>query len=63
MDTADSGDSDSCFSKSCGKKIFSADYGVPVPIGTEGTVSGSQLSEVQSAAGGRKKLSVVPHRK
>jgi len=34
-----------------------------VPIGTEGTVSGSQLSEVQYAAGGRKKLSVVPHRK
>jgi len=34
-----------------------------VPIGTEVTVSGSQLSEVQSAAGGRKKLSVVPHRK
>jgi len=34
-----------------------------VPIGTEGTASGSQLSEVQTAAGGRKKLSVVPHRK
>jgi len=34
-----------------------------VPIGTEVTVSDSQLSEVQSAAGGRKKLSVVPHRK
>jgi len=34
-----------------------------VPIGTEVTASGSQLSEVQSAAGGRKKLSVVPHRK
>jgi len=27
------------------------------------TVSGSQPSKVQSAAGGRKKLSVVPHRK
>jgi len=34
-----------------------------VPIGTEVTVSGSQFSAVQSAAGGRKKLSVDPHRK
>jgi len=27
-----------------------------VPIGTEGSVSGSHLSQVQTAAGGRKKL-------
>jgi len=62
MDTADS-----CgvtVSGSLVVKKTSVPATVPtVPIGTEGTVFGSQLSEVQSAAGGRKKLSVVPHRK
>jgi len=61
MDTADSGRV--TVSGSLVVKQSSVLATVPtVLIGTKGTVSGSQVSEVQSAAEGRKKLSVVPQR-
>jgi len=66
MDTANSGEVTVSGSLVVKKSLVLAKSNNSAPtaaIGTEGTVSGFQLSEVQTAAGGRKKLSVVPHRK